>query len=46
MTVEPDKEDRQQNATFISNALSLGFNMVVGMIVFSGLGYWLDQRSG
>ncbi len=29
-----------------NNAISFGFNLVSGMIVFSGIGYWIDQRKG
>lgn len=28
------------------NASSLGLNLAAGMILFSGLGYWLDQKTG
>jgi F0F1-type ATP synthase assembly protein I len=29
-----------------SPVINLGLNMAAGMVVFAGIGYWLDQRYG
>lgn len=35
-----------QKALKRNPALSLGYTMTAGMLVFAGLGYWIDQKRG
>ena len=47
MMALPSKQNPSQNQkAVLSNALSLGMTMVVGMVVFAGGGYWIDQKTG
>ena len=40
-------EDNKKNNSFRQNpALSLGLNMTAGMIMFSLIGHWIDQKRG
>jgi F0F1-type ATP synthase assembly protein I len=41
-TLPPSDNDRQRYGP----ALSLGMNMTAGMLVFTGIGYWLDHKRG
>ena len=42
----PTKNDITQKSRKYIAAMSLGFNMVAGMAVFSFLGYYIDQKRG
>ena len=41
---QPPDDDRKRSA--ISGALSLGTQMLAGMLTFSMLGYWIDRKRG
>ena len=40
------KDKKNKTPSYNTPAISLGFNMVAGMLVFTYLGYWLDKKHG
>ena len=42
--IEVDDKDKEKNLNRPIPAVSLGLNMVAGMIVFTAIGYWVDQK--
>ncbi len=41
--IDPKNENQRR---ILSIGLSLGIQLAVGMVVFAGLGYWIDKKRG
>ena len=39
-----NEQDNEKNSNRPIPAVSLGLNMAAGMIVFTAIGYWVDQK--
>jgi F0F1-type ATP synthase assembly protein I len=43
---EPDPDEGALARRRRGEALSLGYNLLAGMLVFSGIGWWIDKKRG